>query len=142
MRYTMRFFLSWILSATAMYSAFYAWHGMVLNDFKQIEFSMTLFLLMTAIAYLIISFLLYRVFETKIMGFFDSMYLRGFVASAVVGLSLFIIMTVLHIQFTKNVTSTYLMVDLCWQIAEQCIGGIFIVLCKHFVYEPPAEELA
>ncbi len=102
---------------------------------------MTLFYLMTAAAYLIISFLLYRVFETRIMQFFDNVILRGFVAAAVVGITLFILMTVLHIQFTKNVTSTYLMVDLCWQVAEQCLGSVFIVLCKQFIYEPPAEEV-
>ena len=142
MRYTLRFFISWLASAVAMYSAFYVWHGMILNDFKQIEFSMPLFLLMTSIAYLIISFLLYRVFETKILQFIDNFFIRAFVSSAIVGVSLFIIMTVLHIQFTKNVTSTYLMVDLFWQVAEQSFGALIIALCKQFVYEaPPAEEV-
>ena len=142
MHYSLRFFISWIVSATAMYIAFYVWHGMVLNDFKQIEFSMPLFYLMTAAAYLIISFLLYRVFEARIMQFFDNVILRGIISAALVGISLFTVMTVLHIQFTKNVTSTYLMVDLCWQVAEQCLGALFLVLCKHFIYDAPAEEVA
>src|SRR4051812_33188452 len=112
MRYTLRFFVSWILSAIAMYTAFYMWHGVALNDFKHIEFSMSLFLMMTAFAYLIISFLLYRIFETKALQFFDNIILRGLIAAVGMGLGLFVVMTVLHIQFTKSMTSTYLMVDL------------------------------
>ena len=48
-------------------------------------------------------------------------------------------MTVLHISFTKNVTSTYLITDFFWQIIEQSIGATVIVLGKQFIYEPEPE---
>jgi hypothetical protein len=139
MRFTLRFYLSWILGAIAMYGAFYVWHGVVLNDFKNIQFSPVWFMIMCAFAYLIISFVLYRVFETKILGFFDSLLLRGFVSALIVGVSLFSIMTVLHISFTKNMTTTYLVTDFIWQIIEQSIGAIFIVAGKQFIFEPEHE---
>ncbi len=139
MRYTLRFYLSWILGAVAMYVAFYVWHGLVLNDFKQIQFPIVWFVILSAFAYLVISFILYRVFETKILNYFDSILFRGFLAALIVGASLFAIMTVLHISFTKNVTSTYLITDFFWQIIEQSVGALFIVLGKQFIFEPEFE---
>lgn len=139
MRYTARFFISWILGAIAMYSAFYVWHGIFLNDFKQIQFPFIWFLVLAAFAYLVISFLVYRVFETSWLKHFHSLVLRGFIAGVTVAVSLFAIMTVLHISFTKNVTSTYLITDFFWQIIEQSIGASVIVLGKQFIYEPEPE---
>ncbi len=140
MRYTLRFYLSWIIGAIAMYVAFYVWHGLILNDFKQIQFPIFWFVILSAFAYLVISYVLYRVFETKILSYFDSNVFRGFLSALIVGVSLFAIMTVLHISFTKNVTSTYLMTDFFWQIIEQSIGALFIVLGKQFIFEPDLEH--
>lgn len=140
MRYTLRFFLSWIIAAVFMYAAFYVWHGVVLNDFKQIQFPIIWFVILSAFAYLVISYLLYRVFETRIISFFDNLFMRGFISALIVGISLFAIMTVLHISFTKNVTSTYLITDFFWQIVEQSIGAVFIVLGKVLIFEPEFEH--
>jgi hypothetical protein len=136
MRFTFRFFVSWIVAAAAMYSAFYVWHGVILNDFKHIQFPYTWFLLFSAIAYLVISFVSYRVFETKTLAKIDSLVGRGFVSALIVGISLFAIMTVLNISFTKNATSFYLMIDFVWQIIEQFVGALFIILAKVFIFEP------
>ena len=136
MRFTFRFFASWISAAAAMYTAFYIWHGIFLNDFKQIQFPLTWFIFLSAFAYLVIAYITYRVFETKILSAIDNLVLRGFIAALVVSLSLFAIMTVLHISFTKNVTSTYLMVDFFWQIIEQSVGALFIVIGKAVIFEP------
>lgn len=140
MRYGIRFFLSWIFAALAMYGAFYVWHGVVLNDFKQIQFPLVWFILLSAFAYLIISYILYRVFETRALAYFDNIMMRGFISALIVGVSLFAIMTVLHISFTKNMTTTYLITDFFWQVVEQSIGAIFIVLGKHFIFEPDFEH--
>jgi hypothetical protein len=123
-----------------MYAAFYIWHGVILNDFKQIQFPLVWFVVLSAFAYLVISYLLFRVFETKILTYFDNLFMRGFVSALIVGISLFAIMTVLHISFTKNVTSTYLITDFFWQIVEQSIGSLFIVLGKLFIFEPDFEH--
>ena len=88
MRYTLRFFLSWIIAAVFMYVAFYVWHGVVLNDFKQIQFPIVWFVVLSAFAYLVISFLLFRVFETKIISYFDNIFMRGFISALIVSVSL------------------------------------------------------
>lgn len=123
-----------------MYVAFYVWHGVILNDFKQIQFPIVWFILLSAFAYLVISYILYRVFETKILAYFDSILMRGFISALIVGISLFAIMTVLHISFTKNMTTTYLITDFFWQIVEQSVGALFIVLGKQFIFEPDFEH--
>ena len=66
----------------------------------------------------------------------DNLFARGFVSALIVSISLFAIMTVLNISFTKNATSFYLMIDFFWQIIEQSFGSIFIVICKMFIFEP------
>src|SRR4029078_5668016 len=101
MRFTFRFFASWIVAATAMYTAFYVWHGVILNDFKNIQFPYSWFLIFSSIAYLVISFISYRVFETKLLAHIDSLIVRGVVSALIVSISLFAIMTVLNISFTK-----------------------------------------
>lgn len=136
MRFTFRFFVSWIVAAAAMYTAFYVWHGMILNDFKHIKFPYTWFLLFSSIAYLAISFISYRVFETKVLAKIDSLVVRGLVSALIVGISLFAILTVLNISFTKNATSFYLLIDFVWQIIEQFVGALFIILGKVFIFEP------
>jgi len=139
MRYTFRFFVSWIVAATAMYSAFYVWHGVILNDFKNIQFPHSWFMLLSSIAYLVISFISYRVFETKLISKIDNLVVRGIISAMLVSISLFAIMTVLNISFTKNATSFYLMIDFFWQIIEQCFGALFIVLGKVFIFEPDVQ---
>jgi hypothetical protein len=139
MRFTLRFFISWIVGAIAMYTSFYIWHGVFLNDFKQIQFPFIWFVSLSAFAYLVISYILYRVFETNILRKIDGIFMRGLISGLIVGVSLFAIMTVLHISFTKNMTSTYLMADFVWQIVEQTIGAMIIVLGKALIYEPVPE---
>ncbi|MGZ3885034.1 MAG: hypothetical protein ACXVP0_04155 [Bacteroidia bacterium] len=119
-----------------MYSAFYVWHGVILNDFKHIQFPHTWFILFSSVAYLVISFVSYRVFETKMLSKIDSLVGRGFLSALIVGISLFAIMVVLNISFTKNATSFYLLIDFVWQIIEQFVGAFFIILGKVFIFEP------
>ena len=38
-----RFFISWILTALVMFTLFYYWHGVILNDFKRLNFPLTVY---------------------------------------------------------------------------------------------------
>ncbi len=141
MQYSFRFFVSWIISAVLMYAAFYFWHGIFLNDLDNISFSKTLFLLLAALIYLVISFVLYRVYEMRLLNhIISSTLLRGVASGIIVGFMLFAVITVLGISFTKHMTMTYMMVDCLWQMAEQVLGGIIIAIGKAVLYEPRPEE--
>lgn len=141
MIYSRRFFISWILSAILMYIAFYFWHGIFLNDLKRISFSKPLFLSLAALVYLVISFLLYRTFESK---FFQHHVLhpvfRGLICGVLIGFILFAFVTVLGISFTQDFNITYLAVDCGWQIIEQLIGGFFIGFMKLVIFEPIIDQ--
>ena len=99
-----------------------------------------MFLVLVALVYLFISYVLYRVYELKWLDkYFSSSLLRGVTAGFMVGFVLFAIVAVLGISFTKHVNTTYLMADCLWQIAEQVIGGIIIGFGKIFIFEPQRE---
>ena len=137
MLYSFRFYLSWILAAVLMYVAFYFWHGIFLNDLNRITFSKALFLGLAALVYLVISFVLYRTFESKFLGKYVSQpMLRGLVSGFIIGFILFALVTVLGVSFSKDINITYIMADCAWQIAEQIIGGVIIGLGKILIFEP------
>ena len=43
MKYTRRFWISWILTSVVMFTMSYVWHGLFLNDYELIAFPRTLF---------------------------------------------------------------------------------------------------
>lgn len=140
MLYSVRFYLSWIIAAVLMYVAFYFWHGIFLNDLNRISFSKVLFLSLAALVYLVISFVLYRTFESRLLQKYISQpILRGVVSGLFIGFILFALVTVLGISFTKNINITYIMADCVWQIVEQIIGGLLIGLGKVIIFEPIPE---
>ena len=140
MLYSVRFYISWIVSAILMYLAFYGWHGLFLNDLSRISFSKPIFLGLAALVYLVISVVLYRIYESKLLAkYFHSAMLRGIVAGFMLGFVLFSLVTVLGISFTKNITMEYIIADFAWQVSEQILGGIVIGLGKILIFEPIPE---
>ena len=100
---SLRFYISWIASAIFMYVAFYIWHGIFLNDLARISFSKVLFMVLAALVYLIISFIVYKTFDSKLLGkLFYPPLIRGVASGIIVGFALFSITTVLGISFTKH----------------------------------------
>lgn len=136
MQYSSRFYISWLASAILMYVSFVVWHGFFLNDLSYITFSKPLFFSLAGFVYLVISYVLYRIYEAKIFDrYFYSAVLRGVTAGFIIGVILFAIIAVLGISFTKHVNTTYLLADCLWQIAEQTLGGVVIGFGKLFLFE-------
>ena len=133
MKLNLRFFISWILASVIMFSLFYMWHGFFLNDFKRIQFPYIWFVSFAAFTYLILSFGLVLLFESHLLRKIDNFFLRGIFSGAAVGFSLFMIMTVLHISFTRQFTASYLLIDCAWQVVEQVVGGVVIATCRVFM---------
>jgi hypothetical protein len=142
MKVNLRFFISWILGSVVMYSLFYMWHGVFLNDFKKINFPLTWLLFFTSIAYLTISFLIYAAFESKPMKNIYNFFVRGIVTGIFVGFIIFIVSTVVTISISRHLTAQHLMLDCIWQITEQTIGGILMATVKVFVTDHHHEEAA
>jgi len=141
MKIGLRFFISWILSAVTMFTLFYIWHGVFLNDFKRIQFPITWFMTFAALTYLIFGAGIYFLYESHLMKKFENIFLRGIVCGLVSGISLFMIATVINISLTSHLTMRHLMVDCIWQISEQTVGVMVLVLLKMLIREPQFEEL-
>lgn len=141
MKIGIRFFLSWILSAIVMFVLFYLWHGVFLNDFKRIQFPLTWFITFAAFSYLLFGAGIYFLFESQVMKKFDNLFVRGLVTGIIAGFSLFMIATVINISLTKHLSANHLLVDCAWQMSEQAIGAMIMVLLKVIIREPQFEEI-
>ncbi len=136
-----RFFVSWIFTAVVMFTLFYYWHGVILNDFKRLNFPLTVFIVFASITYLILGAGMFFLFESSLLKYFHNFFVRGIVTGIVGGISLFMIVTVINISLTKDLNPTHLLVDCMWQIAEQTVGAIILVLFKILIRDKvPAEE--
>jgi hypothetical protein len=136
----LRFFLSWIISAVVMFALFYLWHGVFLNDFKRIQFPLSWFVTFAALTYLIFGAGIYMLFESHIMRRMRNLVARGLICGVIAGFSLFMIATIINISLTSNLTMQHLLVDCIWQMSEQIVGAMVVVILKVTIHEPQAEH--
>jgi H+/Cl- antiporter ClcA len=140
---TLRFFISWIVAAVLMYLAFYAWHGVYLNELKTLPYSRTIFFIFAAVTYILISFLLLKIYEIKLLKkLVSNIFLRGLIAGGIMGVVVFMMSRVTGVGFGNSVTLKHLLFDGTWQVIEQCIGGLVMALGQMFIYDPVLEEEA
>jgi hypothetical protein len=135
-----RFFLSWICSAVVMFVLFYTWHGIFLNDFKRIQFPLAWFVAFAALTYLIFGAIIYFLYESEIMKKLRNFFARGLVCGAIAGFTLFMIATIVNISLTRHLSMQHLMMDCIWQISEQIVGAMVVVLFKIVIHEPQPEH--
>jgi hypothetical protein len=140
MKLGLRFFLSWVVSAIVMFSLFYSWHGIFLNDFKRIQFPLFWFVTFAAFTYLIFGAGIYFLFESQLLRKIRNFFLRGLTCGVLAGFSLFMIATIVNISLTRHLSMQHLMIDCVWQVSEQSIGAMVIVLFKIFVPESMPER--
>ena len=140
MKLGLRFYLSWIFSALTMFTLFYVWHGIFLNDFKRIQFPLTWFVSFAAFTYLIFGALLYFMVESEVAKKIRNLFVRALIVGAVAGFTLFMIATIIKISFTRNQSANHLLIDCVWQISEQIVGALVVAALKLLVHEPIHEH--
>lgn len=140
MKLGLRFFLSWIISAIVMFTLFYVWHGVFLNDFKRIQFPIVWFVLFAALTYLIFGAGIYFLYESQVMKKVSNFILRGLICGVIAGFSLFMIATIVNISLTKHLSLNHLLIDCVWQMTEQAIGAMIVVVFKILIHEPQVEQ--
>lgn len=140
MKLGLRFFLSWILSAIVMFTLFYVWHGVFLNDFKRMQFPLSWFITFAALTYLFFGAGIYFLFESRLLKKIRNFLVRGMICGVIAGFSLFMVATIIHISLTNSLSMGHLLMNCAWQISEQVIGTMVIVLFKVVIYEPQPEH--
>jgi hypothetical protein len=125
-----RFLISWIVSAVSMFFISYIWHGIILNDFSRLSYPKEIFFLFAAFTYLIISFVVVKVFDTKIFEdfFHHKLILKGLLKGIVCGLMFFIVATVVGVSFNTGSGIKNLLIDMIWQMFEQGVGGCVVAV--------------
>ncbi len=135
--YGKRFIIGWIITSLLMFGLSYVWHGIVLYDYEQITYPIAIYLTSAAIAYLFIGFLVSRAF---LIPFFDKIsrnpLIRGPLIGFACGVLVYILATVVHVTFNKDMDLKYLVLDITWQGIEQAFGGFVVGLVYMMVYEP------
>jgi hypothetical protein len=131
-----RFLISWIITSVVMFILFYVWHGIFLNDFSRLSYPTELFLVFAAITYLIIGFVMVKVFEAKFFEklFYRRLFLKGLIKGCLCGFMFFIVATVVGVSFNTGAGIKNLLFDLAWQLFEQGVGGI-VVSVTYVIFE-------
>jgi hypothetical protein len=114
---------STLIGAIVMFSLSYVWHGVILNDFKFIQYDRNIFLGLLTVVYLFISggisfvLLLYKPEESKLLKHFSIGLIVGFIINLIIfvlGLSL----------AGKGLANN--VINFAWQMIEQGLGAFFI----------------
>jgi len=141
MKLGLRFYLSWLLSSLVMFTLFYVWHGVFLNDFKRIQFPLFWFQLFAAFTYLLFGIALYLIFESALLKKVRNVFVRGVVSGFVLGFTAFMVASIVNISLTRHLSMQHMMIDCIWQMIEQVIGAMVIVLLKLLIHEPQVERI-
>lgn len=135
-KYGKRFMLSWILSSLTMFGLSYIWHGVILNDYAILAYPFQIYLVSAAVVYLVIGFLLTRIFIAEFLDrISDKAIPRGLAAGAALGVIVYMVALVVGVTFNSGMELKYLLLDVAWQTAEQCLGGLVVGLVYLLVYE-------
>lgn len=133
---TKRFFLSWLLSSLIMFGLSYLWHGVILNDFARLQYPKEIFLTGSVITYLILGFLVTKIFLMKFPAAIAKKPLtRGMISGALLGIATYIVTLVVGVSFSTTLKTEYILFDMAWQAVEQMIGGITVAFIYISIYE-------
>lgn len=134
---TKRFFISWLTASAVMFLLSYVWHGVFLTDYSRLSYPKELFLIFAAIVYLIIGFIVAKAidFQYLLDNFKHKPILRGVLSGATCGFIFFLMATVVGVSFSTGSNIENLLLDVCWQVTEQAVGGIVVGLVHIFAYD-------
>lgn len=140
MKLNIRFFLSWILTSLVMFVLFYLWHGVFLNDLKRIQFPISWFITFAAVTYLVLGAGMYFLFESRLLKSVKNFLVRGLFCGLTTGLTVFMMATIVNISITKQLSINHLLIDCSWQVIEQMLGAMVVVVLKIVIHEPQVEH--
>ncbi|MGQ0829191.1 MAG: hypothetical protein ACT4ON_12455 [Bacteroidota bacterium] len=135
---TKRFLISWLAASAIMFFISYAWHGVFLTDYSRLSYPQEIFLIIAAIVYLILGFVVAKAIDAKLLeGHFKRKpVMKGAFSGAVCGFVFFLIATVVGVSFSTTSNVQHLLLDVTWQVIEQAIGGITVGIVHILVYDP------
>ncbi len=123
-----RLVISTLLAMIVMLGISYVWHGIILNDFKNLPFPFPFFMVLCTVVYFLIS-LVINVVLFKIE-FKENLTTKRILTGGLVGFSIYlIIFTLGHSYIDRGMK--HIFSDFLWQMFEQGVGALVVDFCLH-----------
>jgi len=118
-----KLFIAWFSALVSMLGLSYLWHGVLLNDLRNIKYPQWYFFFLLLLVYSIIALILtgYFRYSAPKRDFLP----RGFFSGAAFGFFLYLVAFTLGVSFKSSETK-HIVVDFVWQMIEQGIGGMVV----------------
>ena len=101
----------------------YFWHGVLLNDLRNVNYPPWYFFFLLLLVYSIISLILTLGF--KYVNPTKSLVFKGFLGGAAFGFFLYLVAFTLGVSFKSGETK-HIVVDFVWQMLEQGVGAVVV----------------
>lgn len=120
-----RFVISVLISAFIMFVLSFFWHGIFLNDFKNINYNFILFAALAAIVYIVIALALNFVLYYIKAG--DNLFGKPILAGAALGFFIYLVVFVMGLSYHVRGIE-HIIIDFGWQMVEQAVGAMAVAL--------------
>jgi len=112
-----------------MYGLSYLWHGVFLTDLEEFRVPLGLYLVLSAIVYLVIGFTLTLLVDQALLHGWIKLRsgfpVVSFLAAGVIGFLLYLLVFVLGVSPAGH-GAKHVTVDILWQVIEQGVGGVCV----------------
>lgn len=126
-----RMLISTTLAMVVMMILSYIWHGIVLNDFKNLSLAMPVFVILSTIVYFLISltinFILFK------LEFQDHLTSKRVLMGGIIGFAIYLIVFTLGLSYEER-GMKHIVSDFVWQMFEQGIGALVVDFCLHIYH--------
>ena len=123
-----RIAISTILAMMVMMTLSYVWHGMILNDYKNLTIAFSVFMVLSSIVYFLIS-LVINVLLFK-LDFNSNITSKRILTGGLIGFSIYLIVFTLGLSYQER-GMKHVISDFGWQMLEQGIGALVVDFCLH-----------
>jgi len=115
------FYIAWIVTSIVMFTLSYCWHGLILNDIRNLHYPLEMYLVLASILYLVLGFCI--AFLYNYLNFSRNIRFKGSMLGSFVGFFTYLIAFTLGVSFGSSKLE-HVMVDFIWQMMEQGTGGL------------------
>ena len=124
-----RILVPWIASTLVMYGLSFLWHGIALNDLRELRIPMGLYVALSAVVYLVIglgsTFAMHQAIQHQWIGIRQGFPFKGLLLGAVLGFLVYLVALIFGMSFTDRKV-VHMLVDVLWQMVEQGLGGLMV----------------
>ncbi len=126
-----RILVPWIASTLVMYGLSFLWHGIALNDLRELRIPMGLYVALSAVVYLVIglgsTFAMHQAIQHQWIGIRQGFPFKGLLLGAILGFLVYLVALIFGMSFTDRKV-VHMLVDVLWQMVEQGLGGLMVSL--------------